>query len=266
MNFSDLLNIFELLLTLIVGFYLAHWYNVRDTQSRSIKDYYIERLNEFKKEIDSFFQDLLKGKCSSKQVTEWYEVLENRLIGFDDGLCQALPIRKKGLTDIVFMAHSNLSLLEEFNEQFNEEYVLFGTNSKYKIKEYKRELDKNINQYLTLINHSSYNNIFLKLWYNIKNDWNYYRDVKHQCFPIVPILWNLLRVYFLQLLCILCILLGVDYIIGRYEEEHRKEEMNLIIQKQEEERISQHLKCIENDVNEIKSVIVESDPSHNVMK
>lgn len=43
MNFSDLLNIFELLLTFIVGFYLAHWYSVRDSQSRSIKDYYINR-------------------------------------------------------------------------------------------------------------------------------------------------------------------------------------------------------------------------------
>ena len=137
-------------------------------------------------------------------------MLENRLLAFDNGLCMALPIRKRGLTDIVFNAHSNLSLLDEFNEQFNYDSIHFGTESRQKIKSYKRGLDENINQYITLINHSSYNNLFVKLWYNIKNDWIYYREVKNICFPIIQILWNLARVYCLQILCITFIVVGVN--------------------------------------------------------
>ena len=259
MNFSDLLNIFELLLTFIVGFYLAHWYSVRDSQSRSIKDYYINRLDEFKKEIDSFFQKVLKGECSSKQVTEWYEVLENRLLAFDNGLCMALPIRKRGLTDIVFNAHSNLSLLDEFNEQFNYDSIHFGTESRQKIKSHKRGLDENINQYITLINHSSYNNLFVKLWYNIKNDWIYYREVKNICFPIIQILWNLARVYCLQILCITFIVVGVNRVIKEYNIAQQMEEVKMKEDAESEMMMYQSLRKIELNVNEMKGMMVGSN-------
>ena len=34
-GFSDILTILEILISVVVGFYLAHWYSVRDTQHRA---------------------------------------------------------------------------------------------------------------------------------------------------------------------------------------------------------------------------------------
>ena len=64
MSFSDILTILEILISVVVGFYLAHWYSVRDTQHRAVKDYYINLLSTLQVNCEYIFHGVLDSSIS----------------------------------------------------------------------------------------------------------------------------------------------------------------------------------------------------------
>lgn len=95
MEMSDLLSLAEIAVTIIVGYYISHWIAVKDQRTRSVKDYYISQLQEIRKDVDSFFREMLGGNLNCRAISDWYGNQEGRLNSFDEGLRLALPLRKK---------------------------------------------------------------------------------------------------------------------------------------------------------------------------
>ena len=48
MTYSDLLSSISILTSIVFGFYITHWYSIRDSRTRVVKDYYIEQVKGIK--------------------------------------------------------------------------------------------------------------------------------------------------------------------------------------------------------------------------
>ena len=55
MTYSDLLSSISILTSIVFGFYITHWYSIRDSRTRVVKDYYIEQVKGIKGRVDKFF-------------------------------------------------------------------------------------------------------------------------------------------------------------------------------------------------------------------
>lgn len=173
MNFSDILALLEILVTILFGYYITHWVTVRDTRTRSVKDLYIGQLSDIKRHVDSFFHELYDGKLRGRTIADWYGHQQNALTCFDEGLRMALPIRKEKLEDIVNRIHETITGSEYYNDNFNKKKYILTKDEQAKMLDLKSSVDKSFNEYVVQINNSRQ----YYFWENLKQ--NYLFDVEY---------------------------------------------------------------------------------------
>ena len=123
LSISNLIAIIELFVTIFVGLYLTHWFNVKDTKTRALKDCYIQQIQNIKKDLDDFFDKLFENKVSGKDVVCWYEIERLKLECFDSGMLDSLPVRFEKLLDVVQSVDStnlNINTLLAFIPQISD--------------------------------------------------------------------------------------------------------------------------------------------------
>lgn len=154
MSLSDLLGIIEIVVTILFGYYITHRVSVRDTRIRSVKDLYLSQLNEIKKNVDSFFEDLFEGKLQGRTIADWYGHQQSSLICFDEGLRMSLRIRKEKLEDVVNRIHEEITGSDFYNDNFNKKQYILSNSEQAKMFELKCRIDRSFNEYVVHINNS----------------------------------------------------------------------------------------------------------------
>ena len=194
MSLSDIIAIVDILVTIFVGFFLAHRLSVRDTRTRSVKDYYISELSSIRKVIEKTFCDLLDGKMSANELVKWTGDMESILSEFDRGLRVALPIYAEPIQEKVGNIIDELTNLEDINNQFGEDKISLSTGARVKVREYSHGIHEIFADYLYLINiadcygwlheiTTKFNNI--KAYYQAQNSkyivWQTIGNLFYQC-------------------------------------------------------------------------------------
>lgn len=55
MTIADFLTFVGIVVSIVFGFIITHFYSIRDTRTRVLKDYYIEQVKNIKGRVDHFF-------------------------------------------------------------------------------------------------------------------------------------------------------------------------------------------------------------------
>ena len=171
MTISEIIGICDILVTIFVGFFLAHRFSVKDTRNRSAKDYYISELTNIRRSIESMFQELLDGTISAKELVKRIEDIENALEEFDHGVRVVLPIRMVLLQYLVGNCLDDLTNIEDINNQYESNKIVLNTDSRIKIRQISRDIHKQFAEYLYQVNIAAPHGLF----YEIKSTYiNYY--------------------------------------------------------------------------------------------
>lgn len=223
MSFSDILTILEILISVVVGFYLAHWYSVRDTQHRAVKDYYITMLSNLQADCESIFHGVLNSSISGAELLSAIDDLDSALEGFDEDLRRALPIKLKKLQDLIGDVTDKLTDLNDINVQLYQQQFNLGINDRITVRQLSKEAHRHFGVYINQININPGHHVWHELWSNIRNTFSFFK-VRHSTFPILRTLWSLLCAFWTRLLMLFILLLLIFGVWKSYRNQSLNEE------------------------------------------
>lgn len=223
MSFSDILTILEILISVVVGFYLAHWYSVRDTQHRAVKDYYIDLLSNLQVNCEYIFHGVLDSSISGTELLSKIDDLDSALEGFDEDLRRALPIKLKELQVLIGDVTDKLTDLDDINEQLDQQEFHLGTNDRIIVRQLSKEAHRHFGVYINQINITSGHHVWHELWSNIRNTFIFFK-ARHSKFPILRTIWSLLCAFLTRLLMLFILLLLIFGVWKLYQNQSLNEE------------------------------------------
>ena len=223
MSFSDILTILEILISVVVGFYLAHWYSVRDTQHRVVKDYYINLLSNLQMDCESIFHRVLDSSISGAELLSKIDDLDSALEGFDEDLRRALPIKLKELQVLIGDVTDKLTNLNDINEQLDQPQFHLGTNDRITVRQLSKEAHRHFGVYINQININQGYHVWHELWSNIRNTFSFFK-AHHVIFPILRTVWSLLCAFWTRLLMLFILLLLIFGVWKSYQNQSLDDE------------------------------------------
>lgn len=223
MSFSDILTILEILISVVVGFYLAHWYSVRDTQHRAVKDYYITMLSNLQADCEFIFHGVLNSSISGAELLSAIDDLDSALEGFDEDLRRALPIKLKKLQDLIGDVTDKLTDLNDINVQLYQQQFNLGINDRITVRQLSKEAHRHFGVYINQININPGHHVWHELWSNIRNTFSFFK-ARHSTFPILRTLWSLLCAFWTRLLMLFILLLLIFGVWKSYRDQSLNEE------------------------------------------
>lgn len=176
MELSDKLTLLEILVTIIIGYYITHLTNIKDAGTRCLKDYFIEILKTIRNSFDQHIDKIISGDNSAKEFVKWYNTFHCDIDNFDVSIRQAFPINKPNLNDIIDDLYSYITNSDDFNDHYQNEKVEFTLESEFKIKADKSKIDLLMNDYVITIYGSNCVGIWNKLKGIILQEWNSNKD------------------------------------------------------------------------------------------
>lgn len=227
MSFSDILTILEILISVVVGFYLAHWYSVRDTQHRAVKDYYINLLSYLQVNCEYIFHGVLDSSISGAELLSKIDDLDSALEGFDEDLRRALPIKLKELQVLIGDVTDKLTDLNDINEQLDQQQFHLGTNDRITVRQLSKEAHRHFGVYINQININSGHHVWHELLSNIRNTFGFFK-AHHSKFPISRTFWSLMCAFWTRLLMLFILLILIFGVWKSYQDQtlNDKKEMN----------------------------------------
>lgn len=178
MDLSNFLAILDIVVTVFIGFVITHMVAVRDSRTRSIKDYYIQELANIKSEINDFYSKLFNGKLSSRDIIGWNSSIKNRVDNIDNAVRKTFRIYEAPLAKRLFRSQKFITGTDDFNASFNQEYIEFSAPTKKKISDKQKELYMLIEQTLYDINNARTRDYVERKWLELKSHYFYYLKIE----------------------------------------------------------------------------------------
>ncbi len=151
LTISDIITIFEILVTAILGVWIAVFVQKNFTINRNLKQYFIKEIEVIKEKQSLFFDELYSGKISSKNIAEWFKVMTIRIETFQDLATNEYKIEPKVLLHHNEIKHFVTSR-PELSDQFNESQVLLNVSSKNELLNLYGRITKSLVQLVVDIN------------------------------------------------------------------------------------------------------------------
>lgn len=174
MSLSDFLTLVNIGITLIVGFYLTHWFSVRDSRHRALKDFYINEVKSLSDEIGGTFRKLKSGEITGEQFVQWFNSIERRLENLDKDIREAFPIFSVSIYNPVFRAHMVISNSEDFNNNYRVEHHNYDAETSNLIVEHEEIIYKAIHNVVSSINECPKRGLINSAWRWLNKEWFYF--------------------------------------------------------------------------------------------
>ncbi len=235
MTIADILTIIGIVVSIVFGFFVTHFYSIRDTRTRVIKDYYIEEVKAVKLRVDKFFHAIAFGKSSFRKVVNWYDHLTIDVIGIDKGVRKSLDLQMAELIEFIDDYYGEITNWEDFNDQFLHSNYKPSNEHIIRLKQMKYEIDEFLNDYISQINESNYYPIWKVYQRKFKQSCNFYKKKDYR-FPKLMSIWERLEKHFIEGIVVLALIGAMTYFIVRVEIEDKDDlatPLNNISDKQE---------------------------------
>ncbi len=205
MELSDFLNIVGILVTIICGFFIAHWASVKDSRTRSIKDYYIDWIKQIQKEVDKTFEESICGEMSSKKLISWYGYYQYYIENFDIAVRKDLPVRIEKLFENIDGIYCYLTAIDEFNGAYDKSKFTLDSSSRVKIVQMKKDLDLLFSKYIGLINNVPPKSCVKRFCHAFHDDYLYYNSNYNVFVASIRAIWNVICIYIFRAIILLVI-------------------------------------------------------------
>ena len=220
MTIADILTFVGIAVSIIFGFFVTHFYSIRDTRTRVLKDYYIEQIKVVKERVGVFFHRVAFGKSSFQKVVIWYEHLVTDVKGIDQGVRKSLDLQIGEFMDIFDKYYGEITNWEDFNNQYSEPCYMPITEHKVRLLQMKYEIDEFLNGYVSHINQSNNYPIWKVQYRRIKQSYSYYKEKGYKCAFWCSI-WERIEKHFLEGIVVLGIITATIYLINKIEIEKK---------------------------------------------
>ena len=235
MEIADILTIIGIVVSIIFGFFVTHFYSIRDARTRVLKDYYIEQVKAVKVRVDKFFHTVAFGKSSFKKIVNWYDHLNIDVVGIDKGIRKFLDLQITELITVIDGYYGEITKWDDFNDQFSSSNYRPSTAHVIRLKQMKYEIDVFFNNYINHVNESNIYPIWKTQYRRIKQSCTFYRGKGCRC-PFLRSIWERIEKHFFEIIVVL-VLIGVSaFLITKIEIKEKDDlitPMNKISNKQD---------------------------------
>lgn len=152
---TDIISIINILVTALVGIYIAHIVQKNLVVNRAVKDYFIKECQEIKSNYSKFFTDLDAQHLRADYVIRWFKIMTDKVENFESTVCYEYNIQ------LNLLAYHNkikvfLTGSPVFNEQFSKTTCIkLDSQTFYEITEHHKVLSKIFTESIVKINRAN---------------------------------------------------------------------------------------------------------------
>ncbi len=220
MNLSDALTFAGIIVSIIFGFFVTHYYSVRDSRTRVLKDYYIEQIKVIKRSTDGFFHKVTFGRSSFKNVVSWYEHIRMDIDGLDHSLREHLDLQIEEISERIQRYYDEITSWEDFNNQFTCRNYLPSIDHKQRLSQIKQESDEFINNFINHVNQAYPYPVWIAQKRRIINSYRFYKE-KGRIFPMFLSVWERFEKHLFEILFFTAIILISIFLVKNIRDEDK---------------------------------------------
>lgn len=214
MQIADILTFIGIVVSIVFGFFVTHFYSIKDTRTRVIKDYYIGQIKEVKGRVASFFHTVAFGKSSFRKVLSWYEHVSIDVKGIDTGVRKSLDLQIAELSDVLDRYYGEITNWDDFNNQYSSSNYVPITAHKARLLQMKYEIDEFFNDYVSHINHANNYPIWTIQYRRIQQSFHYYRDKGYTFFLSLRLsVWERIEKHIWEGIIVLTMIIAVVFLV-----------------------------------------------------
>ena len=220
MTIANFLTFIGIAVSIIFGFFVTHFCSVRDTRTRTIKNYYIEQLKQIKGRVDTFFHRISFGKLSTRKVIIWYGHIQLDIVSIDKGIRSVLETQIREFNDVLDKYYAEITDWDDYNDHFSGTLYVPNNKSRERLLQIKYEIDEFLNDYIQHVNQANTFPIWKVQYNRIKQSWKYYKEIRKNA-PFMRALWGRLEKHFLEILIMIGIIFVIVYSFLNVEKEDK---------------------------------------------
>jgi hypothetical protein len=114
---GDFISLAEILITALVGIWIAIAVQKRLATDRAVKDYFIAECGKINESYCVFFGSLYSGKLSSKYIAEWFKIMSSRI-----DIYMQFVQAEYGIAGDLLVIHNRIKHFVTRTEEFNSHY------------------------------------------------------------------------------------------------------------------------------------------------
>ena len=136
---SDVIAIISLLITSILGIWIGSTVQKNLTNNRALKEYYIGEVKLINDDYSSFLNCLFKSAITSKDIQEWFKVMNIKIETIQSSIVSELDILPEVLANHITMKQY-VTNSNEFNSCYQHKSLILTTSTRDRILEIHRDL------------------------------------------------------------------------------------------------------------------------------
>ncbi|UBD77491.1 hypothetical protein K6V26_14655 [Parabacteroides goldsteinii] len=168
---SDWISVINIIVTSLIGIWLALIVQKNFTTNRAVKDYYIQEISEVRKLYVDFLNNIYKGRISAKAIKEWFKVVSNRIDCVEKSVNESFRIKNSDIYKTHSEIQSYITGTDEFNDGYRDEQLVFSESVKNEILIYHTKLLHCFMELVIKINHASKHGVFWKIKHCLNRIW-----------------------------------------------------------------------------------------------
>lgn len=149
---SDWIGIAEIIVTSIIGIWIAITVQNNLTKNRYLKEYFINEVKDIRDLYKSFVNRMYKNEISAPDIKDWFKIMSERTQNLDKFLHKKYKINDSLIVSKHAEIQQKITSMDEFNENYQKNVVTFTNSSKNDILKLHSELSCILTQRVIDIN------------------------------------------------------------------------------------------------------------------
>jgi hypothetical protein len=149
---ADYINIVSIITNIILTIWIITNIQDKSNNKRFLKDHYINEIKDLKNDYKMHLSNLYNCKVSPKTIIPWFKLMNIKVNDVMDEIHCNYGISEDFLNSYQNELRDLLTDNEDFNNQFNDEKLIFSASSKNSIIKFQQENNKLFNQIILKIN------------------------------------------------------------------------------------------------------------------
>ena len=152
LHISDWISIIEIIVTSVIGIWIAVAVQNNLTKSRYLKEYFINEVKDIRDLYKQFINQLYRNKMSATDIKDWFKIMSERTQNLDNFLHDKYKIINSLIVSKHAEIQQKITSMDEFNEDYKKPTITFTNSSKNDILKLHSELSCSLIQRIIDIN------------------------------------------------------------------------------------------------------------------
>lgn len=224
MTASDFISAISIVTSIVFGFFITHWYSVKDSRTRTLKDYYIDQVKAIKGRTDKFFHQVAFGKSSAKKIVSWYNHISQDIDAIDNGMRKVLDIHMMPFGNNLSDLYTEITGWDDYNDHYYDTHFNPSTIHKQRLLVMLSQVDDFLNGYIDHINESNNYSIWTVQIRKIRQNKEFF-SIQEKSWPWIRAFGERIGKHIWEMSFFIAIVVGCVYVCCNLKKEEQKEKL-----------------------------------------